>query len=151
MCAHDIPNASGPITTLWHGEVIDMRHHSFESAHLGMDLATDFSCWLKLPEFAALRCYGPAGLRHIRPADLAACGCVFMRLKEREFLSHAPTDAAVRPGILTIAGFYYTAVDRETGAIAAWYFDPNSQPLQRLSLAPEGGDGPVSFGQIVYA
>jgi Vacuolar import and degradation protein len=39
---------------------------------------------------------------------------------------------------LTIAGFYYVALRRQTGEIDGLYFDPGSLPFQMLSLGPEG-------------
>ena len=43
---------------------------------------------------------------------------------------------------LTIAGFYYICFDRVTGAVDGYYFDPRSNPFQRLQLrrsAPSSG------------
>ena len=42
---------------------------------------------------------------------------------------------------LTIAGFYYVALRRQTGEIDGLYFDPGSLPFQMLSLGPEGRGG----------
>lgn len=39
---------------------------------------------------------------------------------------------------LTISGFYYIALHRQTGAIEGLYYDPGSQPYQELRLLPEG-------------
>lgn len=39
---------------------------------------------------------------------------------------------------LTISGFYYVALNRQTGQIDGLYYDPGSQPYQSLRMAPEG-------------
>ena len=39
---------------------------------------------------------------------------------------------------LTISGFYYIALHRQTGRIEGLYYDPGSQPFQRLGMLPEG-------------
>lgn len=51
---------------------------------------------------------------------------------ERCFIT--PTDA--RQG-LTISGFYYISLRRDTGHIEGLYYDPGSSPYQQLSLKPE--------------
>ncbi|KAH0830857.1 hypothetical protein AYO21_11671 [Fonsecaea monophora] len=39
---------------------------------------------------------------------------------------------------LTIAGFYYIALNRLTGEIDGLYYDPGSQPYQTIKMLPEG-------------
>ena len=39
---------------------------------------------------------------------------------------------------LTISGFYYIALNRDTGEIDGLYYDPGSQPYQALKMVPEG-------------
>ena len=39
---------------------------------------------------------------------------------------------------LTISGFYYVALHRQSGRIDGLYYDPGSQPYQSLRMAPEG-------------
>ena len=39
---------------------------------------------------------------------------------------------------LTISGFYYISLNRETGLIEGLYYDPGSSPYQYLTLTPEG-------------
>jgi hypothetical protein len=38
---------------------------------------------------------------------------------------------------LTISGFYYIALHRQSGSIEGLYCDPGSQPYQSLRMAPE--------------
>lgn len=45
---------------------------------------------------------------------------------------------------LTISGFYYVALNRQTGQIDGLYYDPGSQPYQSLRMAPEGMALPTS-------
>jgi hypothetical protein len=151
MTASGIPHQAGPITTLWQGEIIDMVHASFESTHFNMSLADDFKCWSKFPSFASLRCYYPHTMRHIQRAAIDESGCLFMRWKEQSFLSAMPSDMSNGPGTLTIAGFYYVRLERATGSIAAWYFDPSTHPLQPLSLEPAFGARGHSFGRVAFS
>jgi len=37
---------------------------------------------------------------------------------------------------LTIAGFYYICISRQTGSIEGFYHDPHSSPFQKLQLRP---------------
>jgi hypothetical protein len=39
---------------------------------------------------------------------------------------------------LTISGFYYVALHRQTGKIDGLYYDPGSQPYQNLRMVPDG-------------
>lgn len=39
---------------------------------------------------------------------------------------------------LTISGFYYIALHRQTGTVEGLYFDPGSVPFQALTLQPDG-------------
>lgn len=56
------------------------------------------------------------------------------RWKERCFLPPSDTNSWG----LTISGFYYIAMHRESGRIEGLYYDPGSQPYQRLDLTPAG-------------
>jgi Vacuolar import and degradation protein len=85
---------------------------------------------------------------------------VLMRWKERCFIndaakrtSDAASSSSARPRSgrgnaatpdpsswgLTISGFYYVALRRQTGEIEGLYYDPGSLPFQILELRPEGG------------
>jgi hypothetical protein len=59
--------------------------------------------------------------------------CTYDRCLERCVL--APSHP--RSG-LTISGFYYISLNRETGLIEGLYYDPGSSPYQYLTLNPEG-------------
>lgn len=58
----------------------------------------------------------------------------------------------VRAG-LTIAGFYYVCLERASGRIEGFYFDPSSTPFQRLDLqasCPGAALRCQSFGTFEY-
>ena len=141
MTAQGIPQQAGPVTTLGHGEIINMQH--------GMTAAEDLQGWSKFPEFAALRCTSPRGLSQISTADIDASGCIFMRWKEHAFLSEVSRDPG--PGALTIAGFYYVMMARASGRVTAWYSDPSYHPLQRLALRPVSSASGQTFGSVAFA
>ena len=74
---------------------------------------------------------------------------IFMRWKEKCFI-HSPSSTCTashaerqsdqdRGHGLTISGFYYVSLERETGRVEAVYFDPGSTPCQFLRL--KGGKG----------
>ena len=67
----------------------------------------------------------PPSLPHA--AALAAHPFVYMRWKEQFFLRGSECR-------LTIAGFYYLALDRRSGQVHGCYYDPCSSPDQRLEL-----------------
>ena len=54
-----------------------------------------------------------------------------MRWKE-QFFQDARDDCG-----LTIQGFYYICMARETGAISGFYLDPSCTPCQKLELEPK--------------
>ncbi len=51
---------------------------------------------------------------------------------------------------LTIAGFYYVCMDRHTGAIVGYYFDPNNQPWQRLELNAQPSANGFAFADYAF-
>ena len=57
-----------------------------------------------------------------------AQSCVFLRLKEQYFIDEEPG------ANLTIAGFYYMCISRQTGEMCGYYYDPNSTPFQKVHL-----------------
>ena len=63
---------------------------------------------------------------------LHECSHIFMRWKESFFVN-----VSNERSTLTIAGFYYCCLSRETGKIEGYYFDPHSTPNQKLELEPE--------------
>ena len=69
-----------------------------------------------------------------------------MRWKEKLFVNVQETNCG-----LTIAGFYYTCLDRANGTIDGFYFDRNSTPYQRLTLKPEKEGQGIQFSDYTFA
>ncbi|KAJ2779002.1 hypothetical protein GGI15_004008 [Coemansia interrupta] len=65
---------------------------------------------------------------------------IFMRWKENAFVNVQPNETG-----LTIEGFYYICMNRVTGAIEGAYFDPSTQPNQRLALTVENNGRSLTF------
>jgi len=51
---------------------------------------------------------------------------------------------------LTIAGFYYVCMDRQAGAILGYYYDPHSQPYQRLQLNAVSSPNGYAFADYEF-
>lgn len=128
MTACNVPEATAPVVTFFEGEIIDNINASFYTPHTDWSAVadTDLAHWGRFTAFRDLR--SDVVKLGGRSAKLAKCDTVFMRWKEQYFLAGGECR-------LTIAGFYYVALDRVTGDINAFYFDPASSPDQRLKLA----------------
>ncbi len=123
--------------------------------------ALDAQNWLKLPPFSDLIATpatnnSPASSAEDKLARLLLSKSqtaelmedyVFMRWKERCFV-HSKSDPCSAPGSdrcgdtghgLTISGFYYVSLNRQSGRCEGLYFDPNSTPHQGLKLQGRGG------------
>ncbi|PXF40241.1 Glucose-induced degradation protein 4-like [Gracilariopsis chorda] len=126
MEALDVPKAVSPVVTFWEGQIIDNRNHFFWTAKWDADVHNDVDHWRKFTAFTPIH----QRVKRDRgdDIDLSQMRYVFMRWKEIFFVS--PDEECN----LTIAGFYYVCMDRLTGAILGFYYDPNSQPYQRLQL-----------------
>ncbi|KAK9829261.1 hypothetical protein WJX72_004841 [[Myrmecia] bisecta] len=143
MCAMNVPSAKSSVITFWEGEIIDNVHNTFVTSKWGAKVETDWKHWEQFSAFTPLH-------REVmrsggRSSKLRDNGFVFMRWKEKQFLN-AGDDCG-----LTIAGFYYICLNRQTGSIEGLYYDSASTPYQRLNLKPmcEGGQG-HSFGHFEF-
>ena len=129
MTAKNVPEATTPVVTFFTGEIVDNMNWSFYTSHTDWAALaeTDISHWNRFLSFKPMKkdVISLGG----RAAGLADCGAVFMRWKEQFFLAGGECR-------LTIAGFYYVALDRAAGTIEAIYYDPASSPDQRLCLQP---------------
>lgn len=127
MTARNVPGAEDPVVTYFEGEVIDNVNSTFYS---NPD-ASARSCILELRNWARFPSFRPLRESVLeedgRASGLADSPKVFMRWKEKFFISGGDCR-------LTIAGVYYVALDRKTGDINAFYFDPASAPDQKLML-----------------
>ncbi|KAI7827761.1 vacuolar import and degradation protein-domain-containing protein [Kickxella alabastrina] len=70
---------------------------------------------------------------------------LFMRWKESTFINVGPSETG-----LTIEGFYYICMDRITGAIEGAYFDPSTQPNQRLTLSVKNDGKCLAFASSEF-
>eukprot|EP00889_Picochlorum_renovo_P006888 jgi/Picre1/33918/NNA_001397.t1 len=142
MTATDVPGAESQVVTYFEGEMIDNENATFYSdpdASARVCLS-ELRHWSRFPAFRPLR----DGVLEEdgRSPELAASSKVFMRWKEKCFLSGGDCR-------LTIAGVYYVTLDRRNGDVNAYYFDQNSAPEQRMIL--KAGAGNASNQQQGYA
>ncbi|KAL5337661.1 vacuolar import and degradation protein-domain-containing protein [Aspergillus crustosus] len=139
MEAYNIPDKTSPshdahIVTFLEGEIIDFNTHTLETNNFKADAEIDSTYWRELQPFKDLTDEEMTRNLVSRKwiTEQLCKGWILMRWKERCFIT--PTDA--RQG-LTISGFYYISLHRETGNIEGLYYDPGSSPYQQLSLKPE--------------
>lgn len=62
--------------------------------------------------------------------------CVTEKYFIPESATRAPVQNADEQSGLTISGFYYVCLTRQTGDIQAYYFDPEGSPHQQLAMKP---------------
>jgi len=136
MEAYNIPDKTSPtqdahIVTFLEGEIIDFNQHTLETKNFKADADTDSTYWRELQPFKDLSDADIAKNLVSRTwiTEKLTQGWILMRWKERCFIT--PTDS--RQG-LTISGFYYISLCRESGHIEGLYYDPGSSPYQQLSL-----------------
>ncbi|KAL4779687.1 vacuolar import and degradation protein-domain-containing protein [Aspergillus varians] len=139
MEAYNIPDKTLPshdahIVTFLEGEIIDFNSHTLETKNFKADAEIDSTYWRELQPFKNLTDEEMTRNLVSRKwiTEELCKGWILMRWKERCFVT--PTDA--RQG-LTISGFYYISLHRESGNIEGLYYDPGSSPYQQLSLKPE--------------
>ncbi|KAB8078587.1 vacuolar import and degradation protein-domain-containing protein [Aspergillus leporis] len=139
MEAYNIPDKTSPshdahIVTFLEGEIIDFNAHTLETKNFKADAEIDCTYWRELQPFKHLS--DEAMTRNLVSrkwiTEELSKRWILMRWKERCFIT--PTDS--RQG-LTISGFYYISLNRESGHIEGLYYDPGSSPYQQLSLKPE--------------
>ncbi|KAL0053045.1 hypothetical protein WJX82_000107 [Trebouxia sp. C0006] len=128
MRAENVPKAKSPVVTFWEGDIIDNVNHSFITCKWGADKKIDVKHWPRFDGFEPLRkrVQNSGG----RCGGLSTHTHIFMRWKERNFVN-VGEDCG-----LTIAGFYYICISRQTGSIEGFYHDPHSSPFQKLQLRP---------------
>lgn len=156
MEAYNIPDKTSSqdahIVTFLEGEIIDFNKHTLETKNFKADAEIDSTYWRELQPFKNLTDEEMTRNLVSRKwiTEELSKGWILMRWKgmptshfrdlpgtnftilERCFIT--PTDS--RQG-LTIFGFYYISLCRETGEIEGLYYDPGSSPYQQLSLKPE--------------
>ncbi|KAK2877198.1 hypothetical protein FQN49_001348 [Arthroderma sp. PD_2] len=138
MEAYNIPdksanNQGAHIITFLEGEIIDFNTHTLETKNFNAGPEIDSCYWRELEPFKNLT-YDEIVKNLVSKkwvTEKLSKGWILMRWKERCFVSPSHS----RQG-LTISGFYYISVHRETGRIEGMYYDPGSSPYQQLSLDP---------------
>lgn len=142
MEALDVPKADSPVVTFWRGEIIDNRNYFFWTGRWDAKVKTDVEHWEKFIAFSPLK----MRVQRDRGDDinLADSRYIFMRWKEIFFVSPGEDCG------LTIAGFYYVCMCRLTGAILGFYYDPHSQPFQRLQLNATSNPNGYAFGHCEF-
>ncbi|EFQ98038.1 hypothetical protein MGYG_01076 [Nannizzia gypsea CBS 118893] len=138
MEAYNIPdksanNQGAHIITYLEGEIIDFNTHTLETKNFNAGPEVDSCYWRELEPFKNLT-YDEIVKNLVSKkwvSEKLSKGWILMRWKERCFVSPSHS----RQG-LTISGFYYISVHRETGRIEGMYYDPGSSPYQQLSLDP---------------
>eukprot|EP00879_Flechtneria_rotunda_P014555 GHRR01015210.1.p1 GENE.GHRR01015210.1~~GHRR01015210.1.p1 ORF type:complete len:507 (+),score=214.38 GHRR01015210.1:231-1751(+) len=126
MQAQDVPGLHSPIETFWEGQVIDDIHHTFHTRAWGACKDVDERHWSKFHGWASIRL--AVADNNGRCGQLERHPYIYMRWKEQFFVTNHQDCS------LTIAGFYYMAMERRTGQLQGFYFDPNSCPYQELNL-----------------
>ncbi|PYI06355.1 hypothetical protein BO78DRAFT_461297 [Aspergillus sclerotiicarbonarius CBS 121057] len=139
MEAYNIPDKTTPahdahIVTYLEGEIIDFNTHTLETKNFKADAEIDSTYWRELQPFKDLTDEEMTRNLVSRKwvTEQLSRRWILMRWKERCFIT--PTDS--RQG-LTISGFYYISLNRQSGHIEGLYYDPGSSPYQQLSLKPE--------------
>mmetsp|Transcript_31669 Transcript_31669/g.70419 ORF Transcript_31669/g.70419 Transcript_31669/m.70419 type:complete len:301 (+) Transcript_31669:177-1079(+) len=140
MEACHVPYTRSPIMTFWEGEIVDNTNHTFFTRKWGASSSTDLQHWSRFPGFSSEQRQQVSRHRG-KCGQLDTSPCIFMRWKEAFFVNNNESCG------LTIAGFYYVCLERQTGKLHGYYFDPNSAPFQHLCLnpAPPSGSG-MAFG-----
>ncbi|KAJ2552024.1 hypothetical protein EV175_003472, partial [Coemansia sp. RSA 1933] len=143
MRAIDVPWMPRAVTTSWEGEIVDFVNHSPATGKWRASATDDQQHWSL---FAAVRDHPETFLQRWpqrlwgRRMPRVLEDYVFMRWKESAFVNVEQSETG-----LSIEGFYYICMQRTTGRIEGVYFDPSTQPHQRLSLQAENGGRCLAF------
>ncbi|KAJ1949637.1 hypothetical protein FBU59_001055 [Linderina macrospora] len=146
MRATNIPRTTKSILTSWEGEIVDFQHFWPKTGKWKARCEDDTRNWslfdpvAESPEVFLQRWPESLGGKRI-PRMLE--DYIFMRWKETEFINVEASETG-----LTIAGFYYICMSRQTGSIEGVYFDPLTPPYQRLFLAAENEARFMSFPAV---
>jgi len=133
-------------SALQHGscliQIIDGRNFSFKAGDRTVWNSTskaDATHWTRFAAYQDLLAADElAASMNAAPSakiagTLQAAPALFMRWKEIYFVSTQPGSG------LTIDGFYYICLDKQSGALDGWYYDPNCGNEQRLVLSSDVG------------
>ncbi|CAL5221407.1 g3592 [Coccomyxa viridis] len=132
-----LPNGEAPVETTWQGEIIDNCNHTFDTQKWGASHISDMKNWSKFSAFSEL--YMAGSILGSRCCRLKECSHIFMRWKEQAF-AKSGDDCG-----LTIAGFYYICLCRQTGDVEGFYVDPLSLPNHKLTLKAVTAGAPAGM------
>ncbi|KAJ2386019.1 hypothetical protein GGI05_004514 [Coemansia sp. RSA 2603] len=143
MKAINVPRMFKTVVTHWDGEIIDFVNYTPLTDKWNAKSKNDTEHW---SHFAPVK-QQPQTFLHRWPDSMRGKRMpqilqdyIFMRWKENAFVNVQPNETG-----LTIEGFYYICMNRVTGAIEGAYFDPSTQPNQRLALAVENNGKSLTF------
>ncbi|KAJ2851555.1 hypothetical protein IWW36_001039 [Coemansia brasiliensis] len=143
MMAINVPRLPKTVVTCWKGEIVDFVNFTPLTAKWRAKCSDDSRHWSLFP--AVRNCSEtflhklPESMHgKVMPRILEEY--LFMRWKEVSFVNAEPSETG-----LTIEGFYYVCMNRKTGAIDGVYFDPSTQPYQRLTLNVDANSNGMSF------
>lgn len=128
MEALDVPKTEAPVITYWTGEIIDNVNNFFRTRRWIAPHKKDMEHWESFIAFTGLLEHDVGKEKDLNALNLAHHRYIFMRWKELFFVSPGEECG------LTIQGFYYLCMDRYTGAILGFYYDPECRPFQQLQL-----------------
>lgn len=159
ITARNIPHQPGSVVTYFTGEVIDMSHYNFMSPEHDTDECMDWNHWSQFEAFSGISRSRLSALGELSLQEVDSSGFVFMRWKERAFVSKLRPRGQGAHGSLTITGFYYICLERATGKIQGSYCDPakarqaESTPFsQQLRLKPRNQKSSgYSFGTVSFS
>jgi Vacuolar import and degradation protein len=157
ITARNIPHQPGSVTTYFTGELIDMSHYNFMSPEHDTDDCMDWNHWNQFPAFCSMSRGRLTAMGNLTLQEVDASGYVFMRWKERSFVSKLHSRG--QDARLTITGFYYCALSRATGKIMGSYCDPaksqqgeSTHFSQKLALKPSNQKSSgYSFGTVSFS
>ncbi|KAJ2721544.1 hypothetical protein GGI07_003897 [Coemansia sp. Benny D115] len=148
MKAINVPRMPKTVVTHWEGEVVDFKNFTPQTAKWRARCREDADHWMM---FAPVK-QSPHEFLNRWPEELLGKRMpemlkdyIFMRWKENEFVNVQPGETR-----LTIEGFYYICMNRVTGAIEGVYFDPQTQPNQRLTLKVKNDGKSLAFASAEY-
>ncbi|KAJ1868317.1 hypothetical protein LPJ78_000255 [Coemansia sp. RSA 989] len=124
MMAINVPRLPKTVVTCWKGEIVDFVNYTPLTAKWRARCSDDSRHWSLFP-----------AVRNCSETSIF----VLTGVTKVSFVNAEPRETG-----LTIEGFYYVCMNRKTGAIDGVYFDPATQPYQRLTLNVDANNG-MSF------
>lgn len=128
------------VLTSWKGEIIDFDHHFLFTNGQWANEKIEKEFWSKTKAFVGFKDQLDQVEYHQTFQDRIHQDFVLMRWKETHFVNCEPDQSG-----LSIQGFYFVCQSKSNGLIEAFYYDPSTTTLQRLTLKFSGSQG-IGFG-----